>query len=114
MRDKRDGLAQSRREGAKFALQFGARDRIERAERLVHQQDGRIGGERARHAHALPLPAGELARAALREFGGVQADEREHLAARVRERAPPASLPGAAPAPHFAPRSSAGTGPRPG
>ncbi len=39
--DECDGLSQARGQRAKFALQFGARDRIERAKRLVHQQDGR-------------------------------------------------------------------------
>ena len=43
-----------------LAVQLAARDRIERAERLVHQQDRRIGRERARHADALPLPAGQM------------------------------------------------------
>ncbi len=33
---------------------------IERAERLVHQHDARLGGERPRHADALALPAGEF------------------------------------------------------
>jgi hypothetical protein len=40
-------------------------DRIERAERLVHQHHRRIGGERARDADALLLAAGELARIAI-------------------------------------------------
>ena len=34
-----------------------ARQRIERAERLVHQHDERPRGERARHADALVLPS---------------------------------------------------------
>ena len=42
-------------------LEPRARDRVERAERLVHQQHRRIGGERAREADALALPARELA-----------------------------------------------------
>jgi len=31
--------------------------RIERPERLIHQHDPGAGGDRARHAHALGLPA---------------------------------------------------------
>ena len=45
---------------ANSRVQFNARDRIERAERLVHQQHRRIGGERARDADALPLSARQL------------------------------------------------------
>ena len=37
-------------------------DRVDRAERLVHQQDGRVGGQRAGDADPLALPAGELRR----------------------------------------------------
>ena len=48
-------------QGQKLSLQFQARHRIERAERLVEKQDGGIGRQRARHAHALPLAAGKLA-----------------------------------------------------
>ena len=51
-------------------MQLAARDGIERAERLVHQQDRRIGGERARHANALALTAGELLRPPRRELAG--------------------------------------------
>ncbi len=37
---------------------------------LVHEQDGRVGGERAGHADALLLAAGELVRVALACVGG--------------------------------------------
>ncbi len=40
---------------------------VERGQRLVQQQQGRIGGERPAERHALPLAARELARVALRE-----------------------------------------------
>ncbi len=46
-------------------------------ERLVEQQGGRAVDERARQGDPLALPAGELARAAVRE--PVEADDREHL-----------------------------------
>ena len=38
-------------------MHLRTRDRIERAERLVHQEYGGIGGQRSRDADALPLPA---------------------------------------------------------
>lgn len=71
--DEDDGLIEAASEGAEFALKFRARDGIERAEGLVHEQDGRIGGEGAGDADALALAAGKFARAAMRKFGGVEA-----------------------------------------
>ena len=50
-------LRDARLDAAELLLQLPARDRIERAERFVHQQHRRIGGERARHADALTLTA---------------------------------------------------------
>ena len=38
-------------------LQIGPRNRVERAEGLVEQEDGRAGGESARHRGALALTA---------------------------------------------------------
>jgi hypothetical protein len=35
-------------ECAKFLVHLAARNRIERAERLVHEQNRRVGGQRAR------------------------------------------------------------------
>jgi hypothetical protein len=55
-----------------------ARQRIERAERLVHQHDLRPRGERARDADALALSSGERGRVARREIRA-EADEREQL-----------------------------------
>ena len=46
---------------AELHLQLGAHDRVDRAEGLVHQQHRRLGGERAGHADALLLAAGQLA-----------------------------------------------------
>ena len=45
---------------AQLVLQRGARQRVERAERLVEEQHLRLDGEAARHAHALAHPAREL------------------------------------------------------
>ena len=68
-----------------LGLEAVARDRVERAERLVHQHQRRVDGERAGEADALALPAGELRREALAVVG-LEADELEELgsAARVR------------------------------
>ena len=57
-------FAQALLQGQKFALQFGASDGIERAERLVHQEECRIGGQGASHADSLPLSAGKFTRIA--------------------------------------------------
>ena len=54
-------------------LEHGARHRVERAERLVHQQHRRIDGERLRDRHALLHAAGQLARQ-LAEDRAVEAD----------------------------------------
>ena len=63
VRDDDDGLADPLLNAAELALQLGPRDRVERAERFVHQQHRRIGRERPRDADPLPLPAGKLRRA---------------------------------------------------
>ncbi len=51
---------------------------VERAERLVEEQDGRVDRERPREPHALALPAGELRGIALAE--GLELDELQQLA----------------------------------
>src|SRR5713101_808624 len=63
--DENDGLAEAASEGAEFALKLGACDGIEGAEGLVHQENGRVGGEGTGHAHALALAAGKLVRVAV-------------------------------------------------
>ena len=75
VRDEDDGLVEAASEVAEFALKFGARDRIERAEGLVHQKNGRIGREGAGDANALALAAGKLVRAAGRQIRGIETDE---------------------------------------
>jgi hypothetical protein len=62
--DKNDGFIEATSEGAEFALKFGTSDGIEGAERLVHEQNGRVGGEGAGDADALALAAGKFARPA--------------------------------------------------
>src|SRR5262249_27916050 len=63
-----------------LALKVAARDGIDRAKGLIHEHDGRIGGERARHADALALAAGKLVRKSICEGIGFEADQGEQLA----------------------------------
>ena len=53
-------LAYALLQRAQFVLQLAADQRIERRERLVHEQDFRVGRERARQTDALLHAAGEL------------------------------------------------------
>ena len=65
-------LRSRRLEVEQLVLQAGAHDRVDRAERLVHQQDRRVGGQRPGHADPLLLAArqlGRVARAAARGRG---------------------------------------------
>ena len=50
-----------------------AHPRIQRRERLIQQQDLRIGGQRARDGHALLLAAGKLGRVTIGQMGQVHA-----------------------------------------
>ena len=75
VRDQYDGLADQLLESLEFALKFAAGERIKRAERLVHQQNGRIGGQRARNANALALAARKFVRMTMQKFPGVQTDQ---------------------------------------
>ena len=79
MCDEDDGLAEAAREGAEFTLKLGAGDGVEGAEGFVHQENWRIGGEGAGDADALALAAGKFARATLRVFAWIEADELEHF-----------------------------------
>jgi hypothetical protein len=58
VRDEDDGLPRVGLDPADLRLQGLASRRIERAERLIHQDDVRVGRERARDADALLLAAG--------------------------------------------------------
>ncbi len=82
MRHEYRSLAEIGAQPQEFALQIETRDRVQRAERFVEKQNLRIGGERPRHTHALPLSAGELTRKSLREIGG-KADALEQFAIRA-------------------------------
>src|SRR5262245_31226377 len=76
MGDEDDGLAQRLPERQEVVVEAKARDLVERGERLVHQQERRLGDERARDRGAHLHPARELARITLREAGKSDARER--------------------------------------
>ena len=79
MGDHQDGLAELALELEELVLQPAAHDRVDRAERLVHQQHRWVGGQRTGDPDALALSAGELVRVAVRELAGVEADEVHQL-----------------------------------
>ena len=64
VRHVEDRLARPLPDRQQLLLHELARLGVERGERLVHQQHGRIDGQRARDAHALPHAARELVRIA--------------------------------------------------
>ena len=74
-----------------------ARDRIERTERFVHQENRRIDRQRARQADALSLSAGQFVRPPGGVVVGRQAHELEKLCARARAFARQATARAAAP-----------------
>jgi len=79
VRDEDNGFAEAACQRAEFALKLGAGDGIERAEWLVHEEDGRVGGEGARDFDALALDTGELAGTAFGNLLRIEADELEHF-----------------------------------
>ena len=64
---------------AKIVAERVAGEGIERAERLVHQHDARLGGERARHADALALAAGQFMRQAVAIWRAVEPHQIEQF-----------------------------------
>ena len=79
VRDEDDRLADLALEAQELVLQAFAVDRVDRPERLVHQHQRRVDGERTRHADPLALPPGELGRVAITRLRGVERDELEQL-----------------------------------
>src|SRR5205814_5583719 len=75
--DEEDGLPDPLLERQQLVLELAADERVERRERLVHEQDVRIGRERPREPDALLHAAGELAAIALGPLR--EPDERELL-----------------------------------
>ena len=78
---KIDGLARRAPDALDLALEDLARLRVQRSERLVHQQHRGIAGERAGDGAALAHPAGELVRIAVVEAPQVN-EAQELLASR--------------------------------
>src|SRR6185295_16684560 len=79
VRDDDHRLAQSILDAVKLTVQLGAGQRIERAERLVHQQDRRVDAKRPRDADPLTLSARQLVRPARREVLRRQTHELEQF-----------------------------------
>ena len=110
MRDEDNRFSQTQRQRPKLSLQVGARNRIERAKRLVHEQDWRVRGKRPRYPHALLLAAGKLGRAAFGELLRRQANQRSISLTRAWIFSS-GHVPAGAQGRHSAPRSSAGISP---
>ncbi len=70
---------QRRLQPLELDVQLRLGDRIERAERLVHQQQRRIRGQRARQADALPLSARQFVGPSIAVGRRRQADHRQQL-----------------------------------
>src|SRR6266550_4144082 len=80
MRYEDDRLPQARTQFDKLFLERSARQRIERAKRLVHQEQRRVGGQGARDAHALTLSTRQFARIAISKLFRVEPDQLQQLA----------------------------------
>jgi hypothetical protein len=93
--DADDGLAQLVLDPQQLVLQPHPGDRVDRPERLVHQQHRRVRGQRPGDADALLLPAGERAGVAVAVGGRVQPDQVQQLLGAVGDPAlVPAEHPG--------------------
>ncbi len=98
VRDEHDRRAELAVDARDLVLQRRAHDRVDRGERLVHQQHARLRGERARDADALRLAAGELARLAVAVARGLEPDQPQQLVdARGGARVVPAEQRGTTP-----------------
>lgn len=82
MRDEDDGLAGALPDAPQLVLEGLAGLRVERRERLVHQQHVRVVGQRAGDRDALAHPAGEFVGVPVLEAG--EADEVQELSGPVR------------------------------
>src|SRR5881397_1494831 len=79
-RHEDDRLAETSLQREELALQLDARDGIERPERLIEQEERRIGGQRPGDADPLALPARQLVRVARAEHAVIETDQGEELA----------------------------------
>ena len=77
--DEHDRLADGLLQAQELRLQPLADDRVDRGERLVHQQHGRVPAQRPGDAGALALATGELVRVAVAVHGRVQPDQGQQL-----------------------------------
>ena len=77
--DEHDRLAHLALEAQELVLEPRARDRVDGAERLVHQQHRRVGAQGAGHADPLALAARQLRRVAVAERVGLEPDQLEQL-----------------------------------
>ena len=69
MGDEDDRLAQLAEDAHELHLEVGARDGVERPQRLVEQEDRGIQHQRPHEAHALPLSTAQLVRIAFHQLG---------------------------------------------
>ena len=79
MGDHDGGQAELAMQFAKIVAERVAGEGVERAERLVHQHDARLCGERARHADALALAAGKFVRQAVAILRAVEPHQIEQF-----------------------------------
>ena len=89
MGDEDHGLAPLEPDALQLEVHLLARHRVERAERLVHQQHRRVVDERAHDRHALLHAAGELPRIAVLE--AAETDQREEIERHRSVRARPSA-----------------------
>src|SRR5262245_42704727 len=85
MRDEDNRFRQVPAKRQKLALKFGTGNRVEGAERLVHKENLRIGGQGTSYTDALALAAGKFARVALRVERGRQTDRLEDFGIASRD-----------------------------
>ncbi|MPM75710.1 hypothetical protein SDC9_122704 [bioreactor metagenome] len=85
-------LAQLGLDPQHLLLQVAPDDRIDRAERLVHQQDVGVGGQCPGHPDPLPLPTGQLRGVATRQGAGIETDQLEQLVGPAVRRTPVGAL----------------------
>ena len=79
MRYEDDRRAEFALNAPDLVLQRSAHDRIDRAERFVHQEYARLGGQRPRDAGALLFAARELARVAIAVRRRLEVHERKQF-----------------------------------
>ena len=81
VRHHNDGFVELFLNAAKLAMQFGPRERIKRTERLIHQDDGGVGGQRPRESNSLPLPTRKLVGKSSFKGGRIEPNKLQQLPA---------------------------------